>query len=260
MLAQAMPVLFVGHGSPMNAIEDNAFTQAWRAAAAALPRPRAILCVSAHWYTAGSLLMDLAQPRIIYDMYGFPDELYRVAYPAPGAPDVAMAAQALLGGARLDGSWGFDHGVWSVLRQMFPLADIPVTMLSVDRLATPDEHYRLGQALRPLREKGVLILGSGNVVHNLARVRWDMQGEGLPWARQFDRYILDSIQAGRHDDVVHYERAGEPAKLAVPISDHYAPLLVALGAAGTADAVTVSNEACTLGSVSMTCYRFDRQA
>jgi 4,5-DOPA dioxygenase extradiol len=255
MEAQKMPALFLGHGSPMNAIEDNPFSRSWQAIAAELPHPRAILCISAHWYTAGLRLNNAANPPMVYDMYGFPDELYRVAYPAPGAPELAAEAAALLGGASMDNSWGIDHGAWSVLRRLYPQADIPVLMLSVDRSADSAAHYRVGQALRPLRQQEVLILGSGNVVHNLSRVRWDLDG-GLPWALDFDEYIRRAVTEGRHDDVIHYERAGESARLSVPTNDHYAPLLSVLGASEPDDAVTVRNAVCTLGSMSMTCYQF----
>lgn len=252
---QLQPVIFTGHGSPMNAIESNEFSRAWRQTADALPRARAILCVSAHWFTHGLRLTDAVHPKTIHDFYGFPNELYRISYPAHGAPDVAAEASALLGGVSMDNSWGLDHGAWSVLRHMFPKADIPMTMLSVDRDASNEDHYRVGQALLPLRRQGVLIFCSGNVVHNLNRVRWDMPG-GLPWAQEFDTAIQKTVLGGHHEDVVRVENHGEAGKLAVPISDHYAPLLVALGASQSTDKIIITNAQCVLGSLSMTCYQF----
>lgn len=249
-----MPVLFIGHGSPMNAVEDNDFTRAWREIASRIPRPQAILCISAHWYTAGTRVMENFNPKMIYDMYGFPKELYEVVYAAPGAPELARQANSLLSGiSRLDNSWGFDHGAWSVLRVMFPAADIPVFQLSVDRSAVPQAHYDIGRRLAPLREQGVLILGSGNVVHNLGLVDFDLEG-GYRWAEEFDRYIADAIRAGDHKKTVEYRQAGESARKAVPILDHYAPLLTVLGAADRTENVFVFNEKCTLGSLSMTSY------
>ncbi len=249
-----MPVLFIGHGSPMNAVEDNAFTRGWREIACRIPRPQAILCVSAHWYTAGTLVMDNANPKMIYDMYGFPRELYEVVYAAPGAPELARQTNGLLSGISvLDNTWGFDHGAWSVLRVMFPAADIPVFQVSVDRNATPQAHYDIGRRLAPLREQGVLILGSGNVVHNLGLVDFELEG-GYRWAEEFDRYITNAIRSGDHQKAIEFRRAGESARRAVPILDHYAPLLTALGAAEGDGDVLVFNDRCVMGSVSMACY------
>lgn len=251
-----MPALFVGHGSPMNAIEKNVFSDRWIALGQELPLPKAILSVSAHWFTRGTRICDASAPKMIYDMYGFPDELYRVQYPAPGAPDVARRAMELLGGrAQIDNSWGLDHGSWSVLRRMYPNANIPVFQLSVDALAAPDEQYAVGEALRVLRAEGVLIFGSGNVVHNLAKVAWDHPG-GFDWAYDFDAYIRDAVLARDAESVLRYSSAGFSARLAVPTMDHFAPLLYVLGASDTFDTPSVFNEACVLGSLSMTGYLF----
>jgi 4,5-DOPA dioxygenase extradiol len=253
---EKMPAVFIGHGSPMNAIEDNAFTRGWKEIAAAMPRPEAILSVSAHWYTPGTRVMNNAWPRMIYDMYGFPKELYEVIYPAPGAPELAKQTHALLDGmASLDDGWGFDHGTWSVLGVMFPMADIPVVQLSVDRNATPKTHYEIGQRIASLREQGILVLGSGNVVHNLSLVDFDRE-DGFDWAYEFDAYIHAAISGHKHANVIEYRRAGECAKPAFPSPDHYYPLLTVLGATGESDAASVFNEACVMGSLSMTCYLF----
>ncbi len=252
-----MPTLFIGHGSPMNAIEDNTFSRQWTELGQKLPKPRAILSVSAHWYTLGTAVNSAAAPKMIYDMYGFPEALYRVIYNAPGAPAYAARTRELLGEAvAIDTSWGLDHGSWSVLRRLFPQADVPVFQLSVDSGASPQAHYAMGRALRPLRDEGVLILGSGNVVHNLARVAWNMDG-GYPWAETFDRYIMDQVVSRNHDGVLRYRQAGESAELAFRGLDHYAPLLYALGASDDNDRITVFNEACVLGSLSMTSFLFE---
>lgn len=251
-----MPALFIGHGSPMNAIEENGFTKGWKQIAVQIPKPEAILSVSAHWYTLGTRIMDNENPRMIYDMYGFPRELYEIVYPAVGSPGLAMEAKGLLGdGAALDGGWGFDHGTWSVLHVMYPKADIPVFQISVNRRGTPESHYELGRKIAGLREKGVLVLGSGNVVHNLAMVDFDRE-DGFDWAYEFDGYIRDAIMNRRHELVMDYKKAGECARLAFPTPDHYDPLLTVLGASGAEDKISIFNEACTLGSMSMTCYLF----
>ncbi len=256
MQQKLSPVLFVGHGSPMNAIEENPFTQKWEELGRELPRPDVILCVSAHWYTDGSRTTDSEAPRMIYDMYGFPEALYRVVYGAPGSPHFArLTADLVSSEVKIDNNWGFDHGAWSVLHRMFPDADIPVFQLSVDRRADAQTWFQIGQDLRPLRKEGVLILGSGNVVHNLARINWEMAG-GYPWAEEFDSYIKENILAGDFDNVVHYERAGEFSRLAFYTPDHYAPLLYALGAVEEGDSVSVFNDACMMGSMSMTGYLF----
>jgi len=249
-----MPVLFVGHGSPMNAIEDNAFTRTWRELAASIPRPRAILMVSAHWYTHGTRATDSPRPETVYDMYGFPERLYAVRYRPEGAPQLARGAAALLpDGAAFDASWGIDHGAWSVLVHMYPRADIPVVQLSVDRDAGPEAHYALGRALSPLRDAGVLLMGSGNVVHNLARVNWSMEDTGYPWADEFDVFVKDAVTGWRHGDVIRYGSAGA-AKDAFRTPDHYYPLLYVLGAADNGEPVRVFNESRVLGALSMTGY------
>ena len=252
-----MPVLFVGHGSPMNAIEENEYTRGWREIAAKIPNPAAILAISTHWFTEGSRLADAAKPRTIYDMYGFPDELYRVKYSAPGAPDLARETQKMINrDVRMDNTWGIDHGAWSVLHRMYPAADIPVYQLSVDRRANAETHFQIGRELDRLREKGVLIFGSGNVVHNLGKISWGMAG-GYPWADEFDRYIQAKVADRQFGDVINYKSAGKSAELAFVTPEHFYPLLYVLGAARPDDKLTVFNDSCTLGAISMTCYLFD---
>lgn len=254
--SERMPVAFVGHGSPMNAIEDNSFTDAWRGMADSIPRPEAILVVSAHWYVQGTKACGVSSPRMIYDMYGFPEELYQVVYPAPGAPGLARQAVGLIGGgASLDDDWGFDHGAWSVLARMYPEADIPAFQLSVDRSAPARAHFEIGRSLAALRDQGVLILGSGNVVHNLSMVDWDMAG-GYPWAVEFDGYVKERISERKYEDVIEYRRAGPSSHSAFGTPDHFYPLLTVLGASDEGDELRVLNEECVMGSLSMTCYLF----
>lgn len=254
--AKKMPTLFVGHGSPMNAIEANVFSANWSRLAGQMPRPEAILAISAHWYTSGSRISDAARPKMIYDMYGFPDELYQVAYDAAGAPEMAHLTRNLISRTvSVDNSWGIDHGTWSVLCHMYPQADIPVYQLSVDSHADAAVHFQIGRELQALREKGVLILGSGNVVHNLARIQWGMDG-GLPWAVEFDAYIKDRITERQFEDVIQYRKAGKSSELAFFTPDHFYPLLYVLGASSPDDTLAISSQICTMGSMSMTCYLF----
>lgn len=253
-MSSRMPVLFVGHGSPMNAIEENDFSRGWEHIAREIPRPQAILSVSAHWYVPGSKINDSAASSLIYDMYGFPKELYQVRYPAPGAPGLAESVRSLLPDTvATDNSWGIDHGTWSVLRRMFPLADIPVTQLSIDRRLPATEHYFLGRELCGLREEGVLIMGTGNIVHNLALANWQME-RGFAWSYEFDGYIRDRIFSGDHEAVIDHHSAGESAKMAFTTMEHYYPLLYVLGASAHMDRVRIFNEGSTMGSVSMTSY------
>jgi 4,5-DOPA dioxygenase extradiol len=252
-----MPVLFVGHGSPMNAIENNRFSTYWETLGEQIPRPEAVLSISAHWYTPGLRVTDVPFPKMVYDMYGFPEELYRVAYNAPGAPRFAGLTKELVGeNIQIDNSWGLDHGSWSVLCRMYPQADIPVFQMSVDRLASARDCYETGKKLRRLREQGVLILGSGNIVHNLSRVNWSMEEEGYPWALEFDEYIKNNILNKEYENIINYSGAGESAALAFQMMDHFAPLLYILGASEQQDKVSVFNDSCVLGSLSMTSYLF----
>jgi 4,5-DOPA dioxygenase extradiol len=250
-----MPVIFLGHGSPMNAIEENACSRAWEEIGGALPRPKAILCVSAHWETAGSAVTAMERPRTIHDFFGFPPALYEVAYPAPGSPELARRVAGLLGedAVRMDTAWGLDHGAWSVLRRLFPHADVPVVQLSLDRGKTPAEHYETGRKLRPLRDEGVLVLGSGNVVHNLGAAVW--RDTAYDWAAAFDARVKEAILAGDHDALVDYGSMGSSARLAVPTEEHYLPMLYVLAAGDPGEAVTFFTETVTLGSISMRSFR-----
>ena len=252
-----MPTLFIGHGSPMNAIEDNDYTRNWLKIADKIPKPEAILAVSAHWYTAGSRIMDEAQPKVVYDMYGFPEELYRIGYKAKGSPELSHITKDLIKkDVRIDNSWGYDHGTWSVLCRMYPDADIPLYQLSVDSNASAETHFQIGQEISALREKGVLIIGSGNVVHNLSKISWGMEG-GYPWAVEFDNYIKDKITQKQYQDVINYETAGKSSELAFFTPEHFYPLLYVLGASKEDDQLSIYNDSCMMGSMSMTSYLFE---
>ncbi len=248
-----MPALFIGHGSPMNALQDNDLTRSWTALGEKLPRPRAILCISAHWETKGVLITSAKSPRIIHDFYGFPQALYEVSYPAPGDPALAKALEARLANFRaradLDG-WGLDHGAWSVLKFLYPQADVPVLQLSLDLRRSPAEHYEIGKALAGLRDEGVLILGSGNIVHNL-RLFDPRSLDPYPWATAFDAEVARRIKARDHAGLIDYLAMGPEAVLAVPEPDHYLPLLYVLATQGPDEVALVFNEA-IVGSLSMT--------
>lgn len=253
-----MPAVFIGHGSPMNAIEENKFVEEWKELRNKIPKPEAILSVSAHWFTDGTRVMTSETAETIYDMYGFPEELYKIVYAAKGSPHFAEEVKSLISrGVITDNSWGFDHGTWSILHRIYPEADIPVFQLSVDKNASADQHYKMGQEIYKLREQGVLILGSGNVVHNLARINWNMEDEGHSWAKEFDNYIYKNILERKDENVINYQKAGNSAFMAFTTIDHYAPLLYVLGAANNQDKITVFNKACTMGSLSMTSYLFE---
>lgn len=245
-----MPVLFVGHGNPMNAIEDNDFSRTWTELGRQLPRPGGILCVSAHWETDGTCVTAAQRPETIHDFSGFPAELNHFEYPAPGSPALARKIMDCTRHTRIrhDRSWGLDHGTWSVLCRMYPRADIPVVQLSIDAGAPPDFHYELGRELAPLRRAGVLIVGSGNMVHNLRAMAW--QDDGFDWAVECDRAMAGLIEGGDHQALIDYENIPH-ARLAIPTEEHYLPLLYVLGAMAPDERPTFFNERVTLGSVSM---------
>lgn len=248
--SQRQPALFVGHGSPMNAIEDNPYARAWRELGASLPRPQAILCVSAHWQTQGTLVTAMPAPRTIHDFYGFPAELHAMRYPAPGSPELAELVRQTAGAdtVQADTRWGLDHGTWSVLARMYPAADIPVVQLSLDVRKTPAEHYALAQSLAPLRRQGVLILGSGNLVHNLPMVCWD--DRAYPWAQRFDTLARGLIEAGEYASLVDYGSLPD-ARLAIPTNEHYLPLLYILALREADEAPAWFCEQVTMCSISM---------
>lgn len=255
-----MPALFVGHGSPMNGIEDNEFSQRWRTLGAELPRPAAVLVISAHWLTRGTLVTAMEQPKTIHDFGGFPQELHEVQYPAPGNPQLALETQKLISttSVGLDHDWGLDHGAWSVVRQMYPDADIPVLQLSIDYAQPGEYHYNLAKELAALRRKGVLILGSGNMVHNLRMVAWDRMNEpgyGFDWAHEMNAIFKKNITENNHSPLIDYSSLGPSARLAIPTPDHYYPLLYILGLQEKNESVEFFNDKAVAGSLTMTSVR-----
>jgi len=246
-----MPVLFIGHGSPMNAVEDNAFTRTLHEVSKSLPAPKAICVVSAHWVTTGSHVLTVDWPRTIHDFYGFPKPLYKVEYAAPGAPEQAKRL-AFEHHLVADREWGFDHGSWSVLRNMYPDADIPVFQLSLDHGRTFDEHLELGRELVHLRDQGVLIVGSGNLVHNLHQINWQMPDAAYPWAQEFDGRVKQAIDQRDVSALVAPDKWGEALLAnAHPTLEHYAPLLYCLGSTDEHDTVTYPYTAMVFGTISM---------
>jgi len=253
--AKRMPVIFTGHGSPMNAIGENRARSGWREIGERLGKPKAIVAVSAHWTTRGLFVRTAADNPQINDMYGFPRELYEVMYAPAGSPGLAERALELLGGtAASKNDWGIDHGVWSVLSNMYPDADVPVVMVSTDAAAAPEEVFETGRRLKALRGEGALIVASGNVVHSLRLVDWSMD-DGYGWADRFDGTIKEAVFSGDFKTPVEYKKLFDWQK-AVPTVEHYYPLLAALGAADESDKVTVFNDYRELGSMSMTSYLF----
>ena len=251
------PALFIGHGSPMNAIEDTRWSRAWRELGTTLrenyPRPKAILVISAHWMTPGVGVTAMAQPQTIHDFGGFPDALFAMQYPAPGAPELAQRIQQLLApeAVSLDQSWGLDHGAWSVLVHLFPDADIPVVQLSLD-LAQPNHfHYALGQALRPLRDEGVLILGSGNVVHNLRLIQWQGGQSAPAWSARVEQRVMECLRNGDHAALIDYPNLDPQAMLAIPTSEHYLPLLYIAGLQLEGETPHFPIQGIDLGTISM---------
>ena len=255
-----LPALFIGHGSPMNALEDNAASRAWRALGRGLPRPAAVLCLSAHWETEEWEVTAMPRPRTIHDFRGFPAELHAFRYPAPGSPELAERVCALLGKAdcRPSEEWGLDHGAWSVLAHLFPAADVPVAQLSLNRRASLPGFLELGRRLRPLRDEGVLLLGSGNVVHNLGRLDWDdVEGKRpAAWAVEFDRWVAGRLLEGDDEGLARPE--SHPAwPLAAPTREHYLPLLPVLGARGENGERDFPLEGIVLGALSMRAVRVE---
>lgn len=248
-----MPVLFLGHGSPMNAIEHNSFTQKLTLIGSQLGRPKAILCVSAHWVTEGTQITAATTPKIIYDFYGFPDSLYHVKYPASGLTALSHEITQRFSNQILIESpeWGLDHGSWSILKHLFPRADIPVLQLSLDRRKTALQHFELGKELRYLRDEGVLILASGNLVHNLRRIQWDPNAKTEAWAVEFDIWIKDQIQNRNFTEIIQNYRTSESAKMSIPTTEHFDPLFYILGASEESDQLQFDFEGFQNSTISM---------
>ena len=253
-MAKPMPAIFFGHGNPMNAVEHNAWTDGWAAIGKNIPRPRAVLSISAHWYLPATLVTAMSAPRTIHDFGGFPQKLHEVSYPAPGDPDLARRVQSLLAplSVKLDKQWGLDHGTWSVLCHVFPEADVPVIQLSIDETQPAEFHYETAKRLTALRYEGILIAGSGNVVHNLHAYGWGRrQVEPFDWAVRFEKRARELLMAFDHDQLIGYETLGRDAVLSVPTPDHYLPLLYVIAQQREGDQVSFPVEGFDGGSVSM---------
>jgi 4,5-DOPA dioxygenase extradiol len=252
-----MPLLFVGHGNPMNALEENEFSQTWKRIGTELPLPKAILCISAHWETQGTFVTAMEQPKTIHDFYGFPPELFNVQYPAPGHPQLAKDIQHMIKqtAIELDYQWGLDHGCWSVLKHIYSHADIPVIQLSLDRTKNAQWHFNLGKELSQLRSSGVLILGSGNIVHNLSLVDWNNTDGGHPWAEEARTMFNDYIRNNNIQALTNYTALRRSAALAIPTPEHFLPLLYILGAKQEHESITFFNDKLVMGSLSMTSLR-----
>jgi len=257
MTPNRLPALFLGHGTPMNALESNTFTAAWRALGEALPRPKAILAVSAHWYTRGLFVTSNERPPTIHDFGGFPRPLYEMQYPAPGAPALAARVAESLAehGAEPVDNWGLDHGTWSVLVHMYPPADIPVVQVSIDGRQPLAYHRTIGQSLARFRDEGVLVLGSGGIVHNLGRLARDRSGPTPPWAEEFDGWVRERAVVGDVVGLTDFASRGDPARLSVPTPEHYLPLLYVLGTQQPGETVSVPVAGFDLGSLSMTSFQ-----
>lgn len=255
-----MPVLFVGHGSPMNGIEDNEFSQYWKKLASEIEKPKAVLCISAHWLTKGTHITAMEKPKTIHDFGGFPQALFDVQYPAPGNPELAKETAALFEKPKveLDHEWGLDHGTWTIVRHMYPDATIPVLQLSIDYNQPASYHYVIAKNLAALRKKGVLIIGSGNMVHNLRMVAWDKLNEsyGFDWAIEMNTIFKEKINSGDHKALIEYEKLNPAAKLAIPTPDHYYPLMYALGLKTEKDNISFFNDKPMAGSLTMTSVKF----
>ena len=257
---ERMPVLFIGHGSPMNAIEDNSYHRSWQAMGKTLPRPKAILSVSAHWTTKGTRVTAMSHPKTIHDFGGFPKKLFDQEYPAPGTPELAKLTAEMVNYSHIqtDETWGLDHGTWSVLLPMYPAADIPVYQLSLDYDQPPTYHYEIGKQLNKLRDKGVLIIGSGNLVHNLREIDWSGGSKVYDWAREFDTRFTEWIEKGDHASITNYQKIlGNTATMAHPTYEHLLPLFYILGLQQKNDKVTFFNSQFDMASISMKSVMID---
>jgi 4,5-DOPA dioxygenase extradiol len=258
-MTNSMPAIFFGHGNPMNALASNIWTDSWREIGKQIPRPRAVLCISAHWYLPATLVTAMEAPRTIHDFGGFPQALYEIDYPAPGDPQLASRIQRLLApiGVGLDKrNWGLDHGTWSVLCHVFPDADVPVVQLSIDETQPPKFHYETAKQLNGLRDEGVLIIGSGNLVHNLHTYSWGRhKTEPFDWGVRFEQRVRELLLAGDHDPLINYESMGRDATLSAPTPDHYLPLLYVIAQAKAAEEITFPVVGFDGGSISMLSIR-----
>ncbi len=254
------PVFFIGHGSPMNGIEQNIFSKKWQEIGKTIDLPCAVLVVSAHWLTTGTLVTAMSEPKTIHDFGGFPKELFDVQYPAPGSPFLAEETAKLITSTNvgLDHDWGLDHGTWTVVRHMFPDANVPVLQLSIDYNKPAAYHYNLAKELYDLRKRGVLVIGSGNMIHNLRMIDWNNMAEpgfGFDWAKSLNETFKKKILSKDHKDLIEYDRLGEAARLAIPTPDHYYPMLYALALMNNKDDVSIFNDEYVGGSLSMTSFR-----
>ena len=253
-MAELMPAIFFGHGNPMNALSMNSYTKGWASIGRSIPRPRAVLSVSAHWYVPTTAVTANLAQRTIHDFGGFPQELYTVKYPAPGSPELARHVKDILSPVHveLDETWGLDHGTWAVLCHVFPDADVPVVQLSIDETQQPHFHYEIGKRLAPLREEGILVIGSGNIVHNLHAYAWGKHGvTPFDWAVRFEKHARELLLKGDDSRLIAYERMGQDAMISIPTSDHYLPLLYIIGARKKDEKVSFPVEGVDGGSVSM---------
>ena len=253
------PVLFVGHGSPMNAIAENDYTRSLTRMKSIYPQPRAILCVSAHWMTKGTWVTAMEHPKTIHDFYGFPEELFAVQYPAPGSSEIARLIQSSTSQIQIqldEDSWGLDHGAWSVLRHLYPEAQVPVLQLSLDMEKTPEEHFRLGERLRHLRDEGIYLVGSGNLVHNLRQIKWDPAASVYPWAIEFNNWIKEKLSHREFSSLVKEFQKTEAGRLSVPTLEHYLPFLYILGASDAQDQMHIEYDEMQNASISMLSVSF----
>lgn len=258
--AEPMPVLFFGHGSPMNAIEENEFTTGWRESVRNLPKPSAILCISAHWETRGTFVTAMEKPRTIHDFGGFPTELYQVSYPAPGSAELATDTRNAVTKTNigLDEHWGLDHGCWSILIKAYPEADIPVVQLSLDYTQSPQYHFELAKEIESLRHKGVLIVGSGNMVHNLRMLDWNNQTGGFDWSMEANTKFKELILNNDFSSLINYDKLGKAIQLSIPTPEHYLPLLYALALKNKHEKITFFNDQLVMGSISMLSLKIDK--
>jgi len=259
LATETMPVLFLGHGSPMNAIQENEFSKGWKTAGKTIPKPSAILCISAHWETKGTFVTAMEQPKTIHDFGGFPEELFAVQYPAPGSPEMAAETKRIITKTQvgLDDKWGLDHGAWSVIKHLYPKADVPVIQMSLDYSQGPRYHYELAKELAALRKKGVLIIGSGNMVHNLRMLDWNNQDSGFDWALEANSKLKKLIIDGNHKSIQEYASLGKSVELAVPSPDHFLPLIYTLALKGEKDKISFFNDKTVMGSISMTSVKIE---